>query len=196
MPRSVHQRCIPQLFTESKSLQLICIPEVNTRNQKLASKVYLKPLHQNTRSVPHVTGGHIVRCSLYNVTSGLCCSPVSQNLQSCLVSPCDTQVHISTLHYCKHHFGRFIAADYIAAHYITAHYITTHYIAAHYISTHFITAYYTNRYTKLENLAWSQTVFLQFTFCRKCRFMKPLLLSSIANFIHNTGCLFLTDMMQ
>ena len=47
-----------------------------------------------------------------------------------------------------------------------------------------------NRYTKLENLAWSQTVFLQFTFCRKRRFMKPSLLSSIAIFIHNTGCLF------
>ena len=34
--------------------------------------------------------------------------------------------------------------------------------------------------TKLENLAWFQTVFSQFTFCRKRRFMKPLLLSSIA----------------
>ena len=53
-----------------------------------------------------------------------------------------------------------------------------------------------NRYTKLENLAWSQTVFLQFTFCRKRRFMKPLLLSSVAIFIHNTGCLFLTDMIE
>ena len=53
-----------------------------------------------------------------------------------------------------------------------------------------------NPYTKLENLAWSQTVFLQFTFCRTRRFMKPLLLSSVAIFIHNTGCLFLTDMIQ
>ena len=50
----------------------------------------------------------------------------------------------------------------------------------------------TNRYTKLENLAWSQTVFLQFTFCIKRRFMKPLLLSRVAIFIHNIGCL-LTD---
>ena len=47
-----------------------------------------------------------------------------------------------------------------------------------------------NRYTKLDNLAWSQTVFLQFTFCRKHRFMKLLLLSIVAIFIHNTGCLF------
>ena len=47
-----------------------------------------------------------------------------------------------------------------------------------------------NRYIKLENLAWSQTVFLQFTFCRKHRFMKPLLLASVAIFIHNAGCLF------
>ena len=44
-----------------------------------------------------------------------------------------------------------------------------------------------NRYTKLENLACSQTVFLQFTFCIKHRFMKTLLLSSVATFIHNTG---------
>ena len=50
---------------------------------------------------------------------------------------------------------------------------------------------YPNRYTKLDNLAWSQTVFLQFTFCRKRRFMKPLLLSSVAIFIHNIGCFFL-----
>ena len=53
-----------------------------------------------------------------------------------------------------------------------------------------------NRYTKLENLAWSQTVFWQFTFCRKLIFMKPLLLSSVVIIIHNTGCLFLTDMIQ
>ena len=48
-------------------------------------------------------------------------------------------------------------------------------------------------HTKLENLAWSKTVFFQFNFCRKRRFMKPLLLSSVALFIHNTGCLFLTE---
>ena len=44
----------------------------------------------------------------------------------------------------------------------------------------------TNLYTKLKNLAWSQTVFLQFTFCRKRRLMKPLILSSVAICIHNT----------
>ena len=36
-----------------------------------------------------------------------------------------------------------------------------------------------NRYTRLENLAWSHAVFIQFSFCRKRRYMKPLLLSSI-----------------
>ena len=36
-----------------------------------------------------------------------------------------------------------------------------------------------NLYTRLENLAWSHSVFIQFSFCRKRRFMKPLLLSSI-----------------
>ena len=40
-----------------------------------------------------------------------------------------------------------------------------------------------NRYTRLANLAWSQSVFIQFSFCKKKthRFMKPLLLSSIKN---------------
>ena len=47
----------------------------------------------------------------------------------------------------------------------------------------------TNGYTKLDNLAWSQTVFLPFTFYRRGGFMKPLLSSSVAIFIHNTGCL-------
>ena len=35
-----------------------------------------------------------------------------------------------------------------------------------------------NRNTRLENLAWSHSVFWQFIFCRKCKFMKPFLLSS------------------
>ena len=35
-----------------------------------------------------------------------------------------------------------------------------------------------NRYTRLENLAWSHSVFWLFIFCRKLSFMKPLLLSS------------------
>ena len=35
-----------------------------------------------------------------------------------------------------------------------------------------------NRFTRIGNLAWCQTVFIQLIFCRKCRFMKPLLLSS------------------
>ena len=38
-----------------------------------------------------------------------------------------------------------------------------------------------NRYTRPENLAWSHSVFIQYSLCIKCRFMKPLLLSSIAN---------------
>ena len=46
----------------------------------------------------------------------------------------------------------------------------------------------TNRYTKLENLAWSQTVFLQFTFCRKRKFMKPLLLSNKCSQEVSTKC--------
>ena len=36
-----------------------------------------------------------------------------------------------------------------------------------------------NRYTRLENLAWSHSVFWQFILCRKHRFMKLLLLSSV-----------------
>ena len=56
-----------------------------------------------------------------------------------------------------------------------------------------ISTKHANPYTKLENLAWCQTVFLQFTFFRKRRFMKPLLLSSVAIFIHKTGCPFVTD---
>ena len=38
-----------------------------------------------------------------------------------------------------------------------------------------------NRYTRLENLAWSHSVFIQYSLCIKRRFMKPLLLFSIAN---------------
>ena len=38
---------------------------------------------------------------------------------------------------------------------------------------------YANRYTRLENLAWSHSVFWRFIFCRKRRFMKPFLLSSV-----------------
>ena len=40
-----------------------------------------------------------------------------------------------------------------------------------------------NRYTKLENLAWYHSVFIQFTLWIKHRFMKPLLLSSIKKYI-------------
>ena len=43
-----------------------------------------------------------------------------------------------------------------------------------------------NRYTRPENLAWSHSVFIQYSLCITRRFMKPLLLSSIAN----TECLF------
>ena len=39
-----------------------------------------------------------------------------------------------------------------------------------------------NRYTSLEYLSWSHSVFWQFIFCRKRRFMKPLLLSSVDTF--------------
>ena len=42
-------------------------------------------------------------------------------------------------------------------------------------------------YTRLENLAWSHPVFWQFIFCRKCRFMKPLLLSSVDTFCKFTS---------
>ena len=38
-----------------------------------------------------------------------------------------------------------------------------------------------NRYTRLENLAWSHTVFIQFSLFIKRRFTKPLLLSNIKN---------------
>ena len=44
-----------------------------------------------------------------------------------------------------------------------------------------------NRYTRPENLAWSHSVFIQYSLCIKCRFMKPLSLSSIAN----TECIFI-----
>ena len=43
-----------------------------------------------------------------------------------------------------------------------------------------------NHYTRPENLAWSHSVFIQYSLCIKRWFMKPLLLSNIAN----TGCLF------
>ena len=39
-----------------------------------------------------------------------------------------------------------------------------------------------NRYTRLENLAWYHSVFWEFIFCRKRRFMKPLLLLSVDTF--------------
>ena len=39
-----------------------------------------------------------------------------------------------------------------------------------------------NRYTRLEYLTCSHTVFLQFSFCRKCRFRKPLFLFSADRF--------------
>ena len=39
-----------------------------------------------------------------------------------------------------------------------------------------------NRYTRLENLAGSHSVFIKFSFCRKRRFMKPLLLFRVAIF--------------
>ena len=48
------------------------------------------------------------------------------------------------------------------------------------------TTLYSNHNTKLENLALSQTVFLQFTFCTKHIFLKHLLLSSVAIFICDT----------
>ena len=34
-----------------------------------------------------------------------------------------------------------------------------------------------NRYTRIDNVAWFQTVFYQFSFCREFRFMDPLLLA-------------------
>ena len=48
-----------------------------------------------------------------------------------------------------------------------------------------------NRYTRLENLAWSHSNFWQFIFCRKCIFMKPLLLFSVDTIYtcnYNTEC--------
>ena len=39
-----------------------------------------------------------------------------------------------------------------------------------------------NRYTRLENLAWSHPFFWQLVFCRKRRFTKPLLLSRVDTF--------------
>ena len=39
-----------------------------------------------------------------------------------------------------------------------------------------------NRYTRLENLVWSHCVFWPFIFCRKRRFMKPLLLYCVDTF--------------
>ena len=39
-----------------------------------------------------------------------------------------------------------------------------------------------NLYTRLENLALSHSIFIQFSFCRKHRFIKPLLLSNIKNY--------------
>ena len=53
-------------------------------------------------------------------------------------------------------------------------------------SVHFLLSCLTplspNRYTRLENLAWSHSVFWQLIFCRKCRFMKPLLFSIFDTF--------------
>ena len=45
-----------------------------------------------------------------------------------------------------------------------------------------VTLFFSNCYTRLENLAWSHSVFWQFSFCRIHRFMKPLLLSSVDTF--------------
>jgi hypothetical protein len=39
-----------------------------------------------------------------------------------------------------------------------------------------------NRYTRLENLAWSHSFFWQLVFCKKRRFTKPLLLSRVDTF--------------
>ena len=44
------------------------------------------------------------------------------------------------------------------------------------------TCFSPNQYTRQENLAWSHSVFWQFSFFRKCRFMKPLLLFSVDTF--------------
>ena len=51
-----------------------------------------------------------------------------------------------------------------------------------------------NCYTRLDNLAWSHSVFIQFSLCRKRRFMKPLLWSSILLNLNYTGyTLWITD---
>ena len=42
-----------------------------------------------------------------------------------------------------------------------------------------------NRYTKLEKLAWSHSVFIQFTLCIKHKFMKPLILEDYQKIIPN-----------
>ena len=42
--------------------------------------------------------------------------------------------------------------------------------------------WWTNCYTRLEILAWSHSVFIQFSLCIKRRFMIPLLLSRIENY--------------
>ena len=47
-----------------------------------------------------------------------------------------------------------------------------------------------NRFSRHEILAWSQSVFIQFSFCRKQRFMQPLRLSIIKN------CYFLKPKIQ
>ena len=39
-----------------------------------------------------------------------------------------------------------------------------------------------NRYTRLDNLAWSHPVFWPFIFCRKCRFTNQLILFSVDTF--------------
>ena len=54
---------------------------------------------------------------------------------------------------------------------------------------------YTHRYTRLEILVWSHSVFWLFIFCRKRRFVEPLLLSSFVQlskiqsvYLYNTPC--------
>ena len=44
------------------------------------------------------------------------------------------------------------------------------------------TVHCANRYTRLENLAWSHSVFIQLSFCRIYIFMKPLLLLHNSHF--------------
>ena len=47
-----------------------------------------------------------------------------------------------------------------------------------------------NRYTRLENLAWSHAVFWQVIFCRKRRITKPLFVFSVDTYpyLSNTPC--------